>query len=195
MKIIVFSNSRQVEASNALPVVTVGVDSAMLRPGEPVFLSDDTSGFNSWIVAAVRIGRLGTHIPLSVADAYIDGHTLFHLLVPASADFRPNELWGLTDRTFSPGRWIEGNLPDAASALDVRKSSLRGIQTIKNIDSGIDITSSTARACVSAISNFATLKTGDVLIFADSLAEFKAECDTRLEASFNGDNVLDIKIK
>lgn len=194
MKIIVFSNSLAV-AAGAVPEVTAGADSAILRPGEPVFLSDDSAGADSWIVSAVRIGRLGTHIPAAAAEAYIDAHTLFHLLMPAGADAIPGPLWGLTDRTFSPGKWLSGSIAEGQSNLTATKSSLWHNQSLQTLESIIDITASTARSCVAAISKYSTLKTGDVLIFADLPAVFPARPDTRLTAALNGEQVLDFKIK
>lgn len=193
MKIVVLSNSRDVVSGNAAPQIVLGADSALLRAGEPVFLADTHSNWTSQIAPAVRIGRLGTHIPEAVALSYVDGHTLFHLLVDNNATARYNSLWGMTDRTFSPGQWLPGAF-ERPLPVQASLSQLRG--EAKEITAeGETPDSRTVAAAISALSKWCTFKTGDVIIFADNPIALPASPDSRIEAAIGNEQVLNLKIK
>lgn len=194
MKIVVLENSVDVErGADALQVV-LGADSALLRPGEPVF-TDDDAHWESWVVPAVRIGRLGIHIPERVAGSYIDAHALMHLLVPEGCDTLPGALWGLSDRAFSPGKWQEGNLPEGKQNIEVFTAPLADDAAVQRRVASVSLGASTAIAAVSAISRVATLKTGDIIVLADQPLRLPVTPDTRLRANLNQEMSLDIKIK
>ncbi len=195
MKVVVFANSRAVAAKGAEPEIILGADSAILRPGEPVFLANDSSVGASRIVPAVRIGRLGTHIPFGAADAYIDAHTLIHLLVPQGDEAVPPTLWGISDRTFSPGKWLDGTLPDRPYEVKLEVAPLEKPDNSRLQTLLCTLTRQTAGACVAAISKYCTLKTGDILLLADCPLEAEVMPDTLVAASLTNQKVLDLKIK
>lgn len=185
MKVITINNS-------GTPSVSLGADSAVLRSGEPVFVPDPVSDWRTAIVPAVRICHLGMNILPVMAPKYYDSVGLFHILVPAQPS--PELPWGLIDRTFSPGAWqpvgaavldiavertpIGAEEPDLASSLAVDWSDLKVDDTIARL------------------SRYCTLRTGDVLLFADFSVDMGSPVlDTAVRASINGAESIHIRIK
>lgn len=185
MKVLTINNSGKLS-------VSAGVDSAVLRSGEPVFVPDPVADWRSAIVPAVRICHLGMNIPPAMAPKYYDSVGLFHTLVPAVQS--PEIPWGLIDRTFSPGSWQ----PVGATTLDiVAERTPIGVEMPDLVASQtVDWDSLKIDETIAWLSRYSTLRTGDVLLFADSKIELGAPVlDTALRATLNGRESLHIRIK
>lgn len=195
MKIVLVENSAALADGRMAPHVVVGADSALLRMSEPVFLPDGTMAWSAMIVPALRIGRLGLHIPRAAALGYIDGHTLFHLLVPA-AGIADKALWALSDRTFSPGRWLAGAFDETAdTSCTIETEDIYGTAAGRKEEMPLRVTAAQCADMVAAISRYSTLKTGDVLLAGDAAYRMPLKPDMRLRAKINEDKILEIKIK
>lgn len=191
MKIIVIDNLTDIAVKGSAPRITLGADSALLRHNEPLFVDEDYRMRQSVIAPAVRIGRLGTHIPLKFAEKYIDAHTLFHLYMPPPGMDR--SLWGASDRSFSPGLWLDGNIK-AENTVDVCRRKLDQ-DCLESGTFTLDIDPGHVAAAVAAISNYATLKTGDVFVFTNPALSSEIDRNLQLGVSINSMNVLDFRIK
>ncbi len=190
MKIIVLWNSKAI-ATGASPDISVGVDSAVLRHGEPLFVQDGTS--RSMVCPAVRIGRLGTHIPPRVAGSYADAITVFHLLMPARPALARDAFWGLSDRTFAPG----ATMPLAGGEVRVCACSYPpGTAGTEAPASCITFDTALAAPAIAAVSARCTFRTGDILVFADHGMDMgPAMPDRYVDADIDGFPSLHLKIK
>ena len=172
--------------------LTFGADSALLRPGEPVFLPESLQA-RSAVIPAVRICRLGFCVR-SNFRSYYDAVSLFHYLDDASMpDWLPPYA---ADRTFSPGAW-EAIPDDGILSCEVHRQPLPGRQgEISETEFTLSLDVLAPDKLIREISQYCTLKTGDILLFPDAGSHFAAaEPDTALSASLNGTSVLDIRLK
>lgn len=192
MKVLVVSDGRGKEQR-----IDCGTDSAVLRPGEPVFVPDPPADWRSSIVPAVRISRLGMSIKESKARDYFSEITAFHLLEPASEYVVEGIPPYILDRAFSPGKWLD---IEAAGATVVLSASTAPI----GADSGKGHELSVSFALgdleiehtVSRLSRYITFKTGDILVFTRHRLELGApQLDTAVKAAINCNEVLSLRIK
>ncbi|MDE6196363.1 MAG: hypothetical protein K2F91_00680 [Muribaculaceae bacterium] len=178
-------------------LVEAGVDSAVLRPGEPVFVPEPTSDWNSSAVPVVRIGRLGMSITEARARDYYHELTLFHMLTPVSPDAAEGLPPFILDRALSPGRWLDISAApsDRRFVLSATRSPIGGSDSdvlsaeASLADLGVD-------RVVALLSRHLTFKTGDLLVFRDCRLDFGSpQLDTEIKAAVDGEEVLDIRIK
>lgn len=172
-----------------------GVDSAVLRPGEPVFVADPMEAWRCRVVPAVRISRLGMHINPGNAPRHIDAITVFHVMTPATpcADMAP----GLIDRTFSPGVWmpLESDGYSSAFTLRVARGPIGGAAT-EEITVGFSPDTLGVAQEVARLSQMCTFRTGDIILFARAAADLGAPClNTCVRATLNNRDILNIRIK
>ncbi len=197
MKIIVVGNITDIVSQGHAPEIILGADSALLRHGEPLFIDGAPEQWVSLIAPAVRIGRLGTHIPQKFADGYIDAHTLFHLRFPADDRQVDFALWGMSDRTFSPGEWLPGNF-SGHETVRILIEKLRSDATCppdETYTDSIGLNPYHTATAVAMLSGYSTLKTGDVLVFAGQGLRKELRQDTQLNAWLSDTQVLNFRIK
>lgn len=173
------------------PVMKIGVDSALHRPAEPLFLPDESHNCTILLVPTLRISRLGKCIPPAKAAEYYDAATVAAVfLTPAS--------WGLqpltADDTLTLGRWLPADsLPAEASAA---VSALDGtlLQPAQKWPTGL--TAHAAATAVAHASRHMTLKNGDVILLARAAYRIAPpQCDTLIDADLGAENVLSLKLK
>lgn len=141
------------------PEVEIIVDSATVSAGRPVFLPDFSDGWVARLYPAFRISRLGKDIGEKFAARYFDSFTIVLRLVPVAlerslaAAGAPSGVLGLYDYCLALGEWMP--LPDSGEALRVECGGL-----------SVDIAPAEMRVeeAVSAVSRYATLKIGDVVL-------------------------------
>lgn len=190
MKILMVST-----ASDGTYTVEGGADSALLRPGEPVFTDSDPGVRCLKVALAVRISKLGLHIPARHASRHYDAFAAMALHVPVIAD-------GVSplfhDRAVSPGAWIDAPelagkpLDFAAVRRPLPGRSSEDVAISKSIDYG----ELNVDAVVSWLSQTMTLKTGDIVVFADTQLCFGAPLpDTAIAATLAGIESLSVRIK
>ncbi len=177
-------------------ILRPGADSALLRPGEPVFVPEPFSGWQSTIAPAVRLCRLGMNIREKSAAAYYDSIAPFHLLTPVEgSESDPGLPPYILDRAFSPGQWLPtenvGEVTISASlrSIDGNTTLMQQSRTFGFADLLLDPT-------ISHLSRYLTFKTGDILVFTDfSLDPFTPVPDTTLEVTMNSIMALAIRLK
>lgn len=189
MKIIVVSGTSGSEMS-AQP----GADSAILRPGEPVFLPEDVTGWKYFAATAIRMCRLGTNIPVSKAPAYFDAIAAFLLMIPEENDCRVP--WTLRDRAFSPGSFI--SIPETSFELaaGVRELTTRKTAEETVFKRSVDPEAMEIPATVARLSRYCTFKTGDIIIFRDFGLDLGCPVvDTGVQVFLGSEKSLDVRLK
>lgn len=189
MKILMLSGG-----AGAVPVVTGGADSALLRQGEPIFTCDEADSRELKVALAVRVSKLGLHIPERYARRHYDAFAAVGLHIPAVDDGVPPLFH---DRAVSPGQWIDADEAGDDLSLSAARRPLPG-RTSETLDATVkvDRTSLGVDAAVAWLSKTMTLKTGDIIIFADTALPFGHPLpDTELSATVGGKESLKVRIK
>lgn len=175
------------DAAGAIAGVAVGADSALLRHGEPLFL--DGGAETVEIAPAVRMGRLGTHIPAAHALSYVDGMTLLLLHRCKESSLVP---WGACDRAFAPGRWLDFDGSGTELAVSVEELYSGEVVVQKTIAWHPDALAAT----IHILSQKMTFKTGDLIVFRSPGLELPPpRPDTRVKGRMGAETVLDVKLK
>lgn len=170
-----------------------GADSAVLRPGEPVFVPDPVTDWVSLVAPAIRVSRLGMNIKPSFARQYYHEIGAVHLLLPADESALPVAPL-FCDRCIAPGAWTDiESLRDrgfTAAVLDREDHELVSLYrdlTVSDLD---------CDNMINFVSRYMTLKTGDMIVFGDhSLDLGTPALDTRVTAGIFGADSLDIRLK
>lgn len=178
-----------------------GADSALLRPGEPVFIPEPFEGWRSRLVPVVRIDRLGMNIRRASAPSFYSEIAMFHLLVPADgfADIVADGLSPyILDRAFSPGPWhpIGTVAPDGAFVVGATTVPIGSDKALATAETRFCLSDLDIDGVVTLLSKHVTFKTGDLLVFTDFSADLGAPAvDTSVSATLNGYPALSIRIK
>lgn len=178
--------------------IVAGVDSAVLRPGEPVFTDEPADMWISSVAPAVRISRLGMSIRESRAREYYHELTLFHVLTPTCPEACEGLPPYILDRAFSPGKWtdIASSPSDKELTLTARRQSIdgKGPQETRIVRFSLDTLG--VDSTIALLSRHLTFKTGDLLIFADHAVSLGAPViDSAVTAELDNEEVLSIRIK
>lgn len=173
----------------------LGADSAVLRPGEPVFVPDPADAWHARIVPGVRVSRLGMYINSRNVFRHIDSYTAFHVLTPSAPIAGIPD--GMIDRTFSPGTWLplEAGSVSHMHTLAVSRGAIGGEpELVSAIDFSIDGLG--VAYVVAELSKLCTFRTGDVILFADAAIDLgEPRLNTCVEAAIDTEKVLNIRIK
>ncbi len=183
MKIIAFD--RTPDSPMIMPPrVELVADSSVTLTGKPMFLPDFTDNWEASVYLAVRVSRLGKSVSEKFAMRYFDAYTAAVRLRPAGVELTPG-MAGLIDYTTALGTWIPAT-ETGGSALDIECG---GITT------RIEHPGEMAAESVRAISEYATLKIGDVIMVCHSTATIPVTIGTDLSARISGHEVLEARIK
>lgn len=179
------------------PVIFTKADSALLKPGKPFFIPDFMGCIDYEAEVVVRICRLGKTIPQRFAHRYYDALTL-------GIDFTARDLqkrlrdkgmpWEVCkgfDGSAAIGQWVDKerflNLEALPFHLDINGQTVQQGCTADMLF-GID-------ALIAYISQFFTLKTGDILYTGTPVGVGPVHIDDHLEGYLSGDKVLDLRCK
>lgn len=128
-------------------------DSAIVGAGRPLFLPDFAPSWSGRIGVSCRISRLGKDIAPRFADRYADAYCLCLHLIPKGIDVT-DARGGLFDNCLALGPWRQ--LPDGGTI------EVAGVDFLQALDLGdVDF-----RGAIAAVSRYATLKTGDIIVAA-----------------------------
>ena len=182
--------------SDGQPRISPGADSAILRVGEPVFIEQPAGAWTACVTVAVRISRLGLHIPVAHASRHYDAVAAVHLLVPASpaTDCLPPLF---RDRAVAPGEWVLLEQTGTEFTLGVSRRPLRGDDAAA-MDAGVTVSLGSLRlnAIVSHLSQTMTLKNGDMIILRDAAVELgEPVANTAVAATLSDIPSLSVRIK
>ncbi len=188
MKVVAFDR-RPSTALELPPAIELIADSAIVWPGHPLFLPDFDQAWIGRVMLAIRISRLGKGIAPKFAVRYFDAMTL--ALVPRSlvlqqelaGQCRPQGLSGCFDGAVVMGKWIE--LPADDSPLAV---------TVNGLDIMMEAPLSAAAQAIAALSHYATLKTGDILMPVALEPEFPLKRRVEFPASLSATEVLSVRL-
>lgn len=169
--------------------VSGGPDSAVLRHGEPVFVADPADDWLSMVCPAIVIDLLGTHIPLSCVRRHYSRGMLTLLTLPRSSPHMPPLFH---DRAIAPGAQFAAE--ELENTITVTRSNIDGSNPALWTDRGLSL--GEADRAVTYLSQFMTLKTGDIIAFESlPLALGAPVLDTRITARAGDTPSLDVKIK
>lgn len=181
MKIIALLRSDLTVLPSAAAEARIVPDSALLLPGRPLFVPDLGSGWQAQPVVALRVCRLGRDISPKFASRYVDGVTVgLWLRLPDPGDHLSAGLLDALDSSLALGRWLE--VPPSPVEIVTPAATV-------TVDFSAEIA-----AAVSAVSRYATLKMGDVILTALAGPPVDLTPGTRLEAKAGADEVLSVKI-
>lgn len=188
MKAIAFDR----EQNGALvlpPAVTLISDSAITGPSRPVFLPDFDSQWIAEFYMAVKICRLGKDIAEKFAPRYFDSLTVAMRLMPVGIleDLRrallPCSATAMFDNALTPGKWI--GLPDPDSRLDIAVN-----------DMSVSFSGWYKMACesVAAVSRYATLKTGDIIMPCRVVPSINVDRGSMVRVAMGDEECMALKI-
>ena len=179
------------------PVIFTKADSALLKDHKPFFIPDHLGRIEYETEVVVRICRLGKTIPERFAHRYYDAVTV-------GIDFTARELQQKLRREGQPWDLCKGF--DGAAALGewVSKDKFRDVQALHF---HLDINGQTVQEgrtsdmlftvdrIVSYISQFFTLKTGDILYTGTPVGVGPVHIDDHLEGYIEDRKVLEFNCK
>ena len=179
------------------PVVFTKADSALLKPGRPFFVPDHLGQIDYEAEVVVRICRLGKNIPTRFAHRYYDAITV-------GIDFTARDLQRRASQNGQPWTICKGFDGSAAIGDWVPKEKFLDIQ---RIHFHLDINGATVQeGCtsdmlftvdeiISYISQFFTLKTGDLLYTGTPAGVGPVHIGDQLEGWLEERRVLDVKCR
>ncbi len=162
-------------------------DSAAHRNRYPFFIPDSSREWTARVCPAIKISRLGTHISRKFASRYYDSVAAVVMFVPSdvAADIvKADERYFVCD-----------------SAYCIGDSVAVGVQeTVHNISAGgneLIFTAESLKAdeVVSQLSEYATLKMGDLIIFGDKCFNLSIKEGDTLTVRLDGEDSVEVKIK
>ena len=179
------------------PVIFTKADSALLKDGKPFFLPDDLGRVDYETELVVRICRLGKSIPERFAHRYYDAVTV-------GIDFTARDLQQRLKQQGLPWELSKGFDGSAAIGEWVAKEKFLDVQALHF---RLDINGKTVQeGCtsdmlykidelVSYISQFFTLKTGDLLYTGTPVGVGPVKIDDHLEGWLEERKVLEFNCK
>lgn len=189
------------------PVIFTKADSALLKPGRPFFVPDHLGRIDYEAEVVVRICRLGKNIPLRFAHRYYDALTVGidftarDLQRKASQAGQPWTICKGFDGSAAIGEWVE---KEKLIAEEGSSDGLSGIQRLqfrldKNGETVQDGRTSdmlyTVDEIIAYISQFFTLKTGDLLYTGTPAGVGPVAIGDHLEGWLEEQRVLDLNCR
>ena len=180
------------------PVIFTKADSALLTNGRPFFIPDFTRRCDYETELVVRICRLGRSVPQRFAHRYYDAVTV-------GIDFTARDLQERLRAKGLPWELSKGFDGSAAVGRFIKKEELG--RDIQNMHFSLDINGQTVQSghtadmlytvdeLVSYISQFFTLKTGDLLFTGTPAGIGPVHEDDHLCGYLEGEKVLEFNVK
>lgn len=182
MKTVAFN--RRAEEPVSVADVDLIADSALLMPAHPLFVPDFSADWEARLYVAFRVSRLGKSIRPAFAPRYYDATTLALRIIPRGVP-ATSGLCGILDFALALGRWQ--SLPQSGSTLRI---------DCGDTETTLDYNNLRIDDALSAVSQVATLKTGDIIMpLYIPLPDSAITLGTRLTAEVNGEMWLDVKIR
>ena len=179
------------------PVVFTKADSALLTDGRPFFIPDFTQRCDHECELVVRISRLGRSISQRFAHRYYDAVTV-------GVDFTARDLqqelrkkglpWDLCkgfDGSAVVGRFLP--LAELGDVQDLHFSLSRNGQTVQEGHTAEMLR--TVDELVSYISQFFTLKTGDLIFTGTPAGVGPVAIDDHIDGYLEGQHLLSFNVK
>ena len=179
------------------PVIFTKADSALLKDGKPFFVPDHLGRVDYETELAVRICRLGKGIPKRFAHRYYDAVTV-------GIDFTARDLQERLRAAGQPWELCKGFDGAAAIGTWVDKDSIGDVQAL---DFHLEINGTTVQEgftgdmifgvdrIVSFISQFFTLKTGDIVYTGTPAGVGPVSTDDHITGFLGDRKVLEFNVK
>ena len=189
------------------PVIFTKADSALLKPGRPFFVPDHLGRIDYEAEVVVRICRLGKNIPLRFAHRYYDALTVGidftarDLQRKASQAGQPWTICKGFDGSAAIGEWVE------KEKLIAEEGSIDGLSGIQRLQFRLDKNGETVQdgrtsdmlytvdEIIAYISQFFTLKTGDLLYTGTPAGVGPVAIGDHLEGWLEERRVLDLNCR
>lgn len=179
------------------PVIFLKADSSLLKPCKPFFVPDHMGPIEYEAEVVVRICRLGKNIPLRFAHRYYDAVTVGidftarELQQRLKANGQPWELSKAFDSSAAIGQWV-----DKDQFLDVQALPFRlevNGQTKQESQTSDMITK--IDEIIAYISQYFTLKTGDMLFTGTPAGSATVNIGDLLEGYLDNMKVMQLRCK
>lgn len=179
------------------PVIFLKADSSLLQNRKPFFLPDHLGQIDYEAEVVVRINRVGKTISQKFAHRYYDAVTL-------GIDFTARDLQKKLRAEGKPWDLCKGFDGAAAIGEWIPKEKFQDLQSL---DFHLDINGNTVQhgntadmlykidEIISYISQYYTLKTGDILYTGTPVGVGPVKIDDRLDGYIEGQKVLELKVK
>ena len=199
------------------PVIFTKADSALLKPGKPFFVPDHLGRIDYEAEVVVRICRLGKNIPVRFAHRYYDAMTVGIDFTARDLQRRASEAgqpWTICkgfDGSAAIGEWVE---IDRGSRFEVRGTGcemirwrggagVRGCEVHFHLDKNGETVQVGCMAdmlysvdeIIAYISQFFTLKTGDLLYTGTPAGVGPVGIGDHLEGWLEDQKVLDLNCR
>ena len=161
--------------------LTMGADSALVRPGFPCFLPDFArEGWELRLAPMVRVSKLGKWVEPRFADRYIDSLAVAAILRPAGdgdGDRVAPRFLPVFDGAIMPGSFLP--LPSGEEAVLLYGKTAEGAP----LQLTFPLSALRIAETLAIISRSTTVKSGDLLVPAIFPAAFPAEIGLDISAS------------
>ncbi len=197
IKTALLQQSASDSAEDREPIIFTKADSALLKDHKPFFIPDFMGRVDYETEIVVRISRLGKSIPERFAHRYYDAVTV-------GIDFTARDLqkklreeslpWEISkgfDGSAVIGEWIEKdrflNIQNLRFSLDINGNTVQRGNTAEMIY--------TIDRLISYISQYFTIKTGDILYTGTPAGVGPVNINDHLEGFLEGQKVLEFNCK
>lgn len=172
------------------PRVTMFVDSSLSRNRMPLFLPPHHRWECVTLAPAVRISRLGKYIAPRFARRYYDAIGLVARLRPCGEE-SPSAVDAAFDSSIVVGEWIK--LDDGSEWPEQLTLAIGDGVTSREVT--LPLSQRVVDDTLSGLSEYFTVKTGDVIVPGDTDIKFDPIIDTRVVVALDGIECLRFKIK
>lgn len=179
------------------PVIFMKPDSALLKDSKPFFIPDFSQQIDYETELVVRINRLGKNISEIFAHRYYDAVTVgidftaHDLQRKFRAEGKPWELCKGFDNSAAIGDWVSiekfKDIQDIHFHLDIDGNTVQTGHT-RDMLFGVD-------RIIAYVSQFCTLKIGDLLFTGTPVGVGPVSIDNHLEGYLENEKVLDFYIR
>ncbi|MDE5595332.1 MAG: hypothetical protein K2I89_07150 [Muribaculaceae bacterium] len=162
-------------------------DSSAHRNRYPFFIPDTSVEWCAKICPAIKISRLGTHIARKFASRYYDSvaPAVIFMSSAAADDFaNADERYFVCDSAYCLGDSVAIGGQETEHIISIGDKHLNFTTQTLNADE-----------IVSKLSEFATLKMGDLVIFGNNGFNISINVGEQLTVKLDGADSIDIKIK
>lgn len=160
-----------------------------LRPHRRPLFADPTGMWLCEIRMAIKVSHLGKAIAREFAPRYYAEYTLLNYMwreVDPEAAYTPNFM---LDDAVIQGVWLP--LPAAGATVDAEVCNNDQLLIKKELALPLDFVD----RALEALSQNATLKTGDILILPLPLVRYIPKAESHITVDADGQRILDFKIK
>ena len=179
------------------PVIFMKPDSALAQTGQPFFIPDFSNDIHYEVEILVRINRIGKHIQTQFAHKYYDeiglglDFTARDLQLELKSKGLPWEKAKGFDGSARIGKWF--SMKEFDNINDIRFSLKKNDEVVQQGTTAQMIWS--INELISHISEFFTLKIGDVIFTGTPAGVGPVKTGDRLEGYVEGQSALAVNIK